>query len=144
MERNEALSKNLPFLNENDHMLIMSKSKIKTFSVGQAIIRQGFPTSAFFMLRSGVARVERNGGKLAEIHAGGVCGEMIVLDGSVASATIVAQEGLTADVVDSKDLQEIFTAFPHVGSRFFRSVCVNLSKKLRATSAELANIGNKM
>ena len=144
MEHNEALAKNLPFLNENDHMLIMSKSKIKSFAPGQAIIRQGMPTTAFYMVRSGIARVERNGAKLAEILPGGVCGEMIVLDGSAASASIVAQDELTADVVESRDLQEIFTAFPHVGSRFFRSLCVNLSKKLRATSAELASIGKKM
>lgn len=143
MEHNEALAKNLPFLTDNDHMLIMSKSKVRTLQPGEALIKQGFPTNAFYMVRGGTAKVMRDGAKLADVLPGGVCGEMIVLDGSPASASIIAQEPLTVDVIENADLQELFTAFPHVGSRFFRSLCINLSKKLRSTSAELANIGEK-
>jgi CRP-like cAMP-binding protein len=138
MERNEALAKNLPFLTENDHMLIMSKSKVRTLSPGEPLIRQGFPTEAFYMVRSGTARVERSGVKLAEVGPGSVCGEMIVLDGSPASASIIAEQPMNVDVIECSELQELFVAFPHVGSRFFRSLCINLSKKLRATSGELA------
>jgi CRP-like cAMP-binding protein len=140
MERNDALAKNLPFLTENDHMLIMSKSKVRALAPGEALIKQGFSTEAFYMIRSGTARVERNGAKLAEVGPGSVCGEMIVLDGSPASASIIVEEPMNVDVIECSDLQELFTAFPHVGSRFFRSLCVNLSKKLRATSGELASL----
>lgn len=143
MEHNEALAKNLPFLTDNDHMLIMSKSKVRTLQPGEALIKQGFPTNAFYMVRGGRARVMRDGGKLADLLPGGVCGEMIVLDGSAASASIIAEETLTVDVIENADLQELFTAFPHVGSRFFRSLCINLSKKLRSTSAELAQMGEQ-
>jgi CRP-like cAMP-binding protein len=144
MERNEALAKNLPFLTENDHMLIMSKSKVRTLQPGEALIKQGFSTEAFYMVRSGTARVERSGAKLAEVGPGSVCGEMIVLDGSPASASIIVEQPMNVDVIECSDLQELFNAFPHVGSRFFRSLCVNLSKKLRATSGELAALESQL
>lgn len=143
MERNEALSQNLPFLNENDHLLIMSKSKLKTLRVGEALLRQGMQCTAFHMIRSGRARVERSGVKLADLTAGSVCGEMIVLDGSPASASIIVEEEMTLDVIQLAELQELFVAYPHLGSRFFRSLSVNLSKKLRATSAQLAALAEK-
>jgi CRP-like cAMP-binding protein len=143
MEHNEALAKNLPFLNENDHLLIMSKSKLMTLRVGEALLRQGMPCTALHMIRSGRARVERSGVRLAELAAGSVCGEMIVLDGSPASASIIVEEELSFDVIQLDDLHELFTAYPHLGSRFFRSLSVNLSKKLRATSAQLAALAEK-
>jgi CRP-like cAMP-binding protein len=143
MEHNQALAQNLPFLNENDHLLIMSKSRAKTLPAGNALLRQGMPCTAFHMIRSGRARVERSGVKLAELNAGSVCGEMIVLDGSPASASIIVEEELTFDVIALADLQELFVAYPHLGSRFFRSLSVNLSKKLRATSAQLAALAEK-
>ena len=143
MERNQALAQNLPFLNENDHLLIMSKSKIMALRPGEALLRQGMPCTAFYMIRAGRARVERSGVRLADLSAGSVCGEMIVLDGSAASASIVVEEELTFDVIHLADLQELFVAYPHLGSRFFRSLSVNLSKKLRATSAQLAALAEK-
>ena len=68
---------------------------------------------------------------------------MIVLDGSAASASIVVEEELTFDVIQLAVLQELFVAYPHLGSRFFRSLSVNLSKKLRATSAQLVSAAEK-
>jgi hypothetical protein len=50
---------------------------------------------------------------------------------------------MTFDVIELADLQELFVAYPHLGSRFFRSLSVNLSKKLRATSAQLAALAEK-
>jgi hypothetical protein len=69
---------------------------------------------------------------------------MIVLDGSPASASIIVEQPMNVDVIECSDLQELFNAFPHVGSRFFRSLCVNLSKKLRATSGELAALESQL
>lgn len=143
MERNQALAQNLPFLNDNDHLLIMSRSKINTLRSGEALLRQGMPCTAFYMIRSGRARVERSGVRLADVSAGAVCGEMIVLDGSAASASIIVEEELTFDAIQLADLQELFASYPHLGSRFFRSLSVNLSKKLRATSAQLVAAAEK-
>ena len=56
---NEALSKNMKYLTENDHTLIMSKAKPLTFAKGEPLIREGTPSPAFYMIRSGNVRVQR-------------------------------------------------------------------------------------
>jgi hypothetical protein len=53
---------------------------------------------------------------------------------------VIADEELTAESLDAATLQALFESFPHVGARFFRSVALTLSRRLRATSAELAKI----
>jgi hypothetical protein len=43
-----------------------------------------------------------------------------------------------ADAIDWAELHRIFRMFPHVGSRFYQSMAVLLSRRLRQTSAKLA------
>ena len=51
--RNEALAKNMQYLTDNDHTLIMSKAKPLTFARGKSLIREGTPSPAFYMIRQG-------------------------------------------------------------------------------------------
>jgi len=62
----------------------------------------------------------------SESTFGETCGEMAFLEDSVASATAVAEEDVKAYV-----LYDLFELFPHLGSRFYRSLAVNLSRRLR-------------
>src|SRR3954466_7159898 len=77
---NEALSKNMKYLTENDHVLIMSKAKPITFGKGESLIREGVPSPAFYMIRTGTVRVQRGGTHLASFGGGNICGEMTLLE----------------------------------------------------------------
>jgi CRP-like cAMP-binding protein len=92
------------------------------------------------MIKSGIASVERDGCRLASFHAGSVCGEMTLLEDSPASASVVAQEAVTVDAIEVGAMREIFLAFPHLGSRFYRSIALTLSSRLRDTSGRLADL----
>ncbi|HUQ50370.1 MAG TPA: cyclic nucleotide-binding domain-containing protein [Terriglobales bacterium] len=128
----------LDFLTANDRTLLTSKAKKLTFGSGQTIIREGDPSWAVYMIRSGQARVERNGRALATLTDGDVFGEMAFLEAGVASASVVAQDVLEVELLESAELHKIFESFPHLGSRFYRSVAVTLSRRLRETSRMLA------
>ena len=141
--RNEALARNMKFLTENDHVLIMSKAKPTTFAAGEALIREGTPSPAFYMIRSGSVRVQRGNTRLATLDAGNVCGEMTLLEASPASATVIAEETVVVDAVDVENMREIFLAFPHLGSRFYRSIALTLSSRLRDTSCRLSELEKK-
>jgi|SRR3954466_6664159 CRP-like cAMP-binding protein len=137
---NEALSRNMKYLTENDQVLIMAKATQVKFAPGEPLIVQGFPSKALFMIRSGNTRVERDGVHLAVLNAGTVCGEMTLLEDSPASASVVALEEVTVDAVDVESMRDIFRAFPHLASRFYRSIALALSSKLRATSSRLTTL----
>jgi CRP-like cAMP-binding protein len=89
------------------------------------------------MLRTGEAGVLRGGAILAKFCAGDVCGEMSFLEDSVASATVVASATATVEFLSAKELSDVFVAFPHLASRFYRSMALTLSRRLRTTSQKL-------
>jgi CRP-like cAMP-binding protein len=133
----KAICSRLEYLNANDVALMLSKAKPMSFAPGDTLIKEGTRSPGFFMLRTGEAEVRRGGATLAKFVAGDVCGEMSFLEDSVASATVVASTAVTAEFLSVQELSDVFAAFPHLASRFYRSMALTLSRRLRATSQRL-------
>lgn len=138
----EPPNKGLQFLTANDWALLRDKARELQFKKDQRLIHEGLAGNTLYVIKSGTARVERRNAaaniRIATLGAGDICGEMSFIEKSAASASVIADEDLTADALDAATLQSLFESFPHVGARFFRSVALTLSRRLRATSAELA------
>ena len=62
---------------------------------------------------------------------GEVCGEMSFLENGRASVSVVANEEVEAYFIARATLQGMFRLFPHLASRFYRSLATNLSRRLR-------------
>lgn len=129
----------LEFVTANDWVLIRAGSRQVKFQPGEEIIRQDSTGGILYFLRSGRARIEANGVPVAVIGAGQICGEVAFLDNRRSSASVIAEETVEADAIDWSELQRIFRMFPHVGARFYHSLAVLLSKRLRETSGKLAD-----
>lgn len=138
----EPPNKGLPFLTANDWALIRDKARELQFKKDQRLIHEGLVGNTLYIIKSGTARVERRNGanaiRIASLGTGDICGEMSFIEKASSSASVIADDEVTADGLDSATLQTLFESFPHVGARFFRSVALTLSRRLRATSAELA------
>ena len=132
-----AICSKLQYLNASDVALLTSKAKPMFFSPGEALIQEGVRSPGFFMLRGGDAEVRRGGTVLAKLNAGDVCGEMSFLEDSIASASVLAGSTATVEFISAADLHGVFAAFPHLASRFYRSMALTLSQRLRATSKQL-------
>ena len=136
------VNKGLQFLTANDWALIRDKAREVHFKKDQRLIHEGLAGNTLYVIKSGTARVERRNGTqiihIASLSAGDICGEMSFIEKASSSASVIADDELTADGLELATLQTLFEAFPHVGARFFRSVALTLSRRLRATSAALA------
>jgi len=122
----------LEYLTANDWALIADKSQILTFRNDDVIIQAGLRPRHLIFILSGKARVEAAPGmKLAEVSEGDICGEMSFLEDSVASARVVAESVVETLAIDWTALHQLFELYPHLGSRFFRSLALNLSRRLR-------------
>jgi len=131
----------LEFLTENDWGLLASRARQLRFGQDEEIIRQDSPVHDLLIFRRGVARVEivRPIRKVvARLGMGQTCGEMSFLEDRRASASVIAETEVEADAVEFAELRRIFQMFPHLGSRFYQSMAVTLSRRLRDTSAKLA------
>lgn len=134
----ETTKSPLDLVTANDWVLIKAGARQMRFASGEELIRQDSPGGTLFILRSGSACVQANGATVARLGAGQICGEIAFLDNRPSSASVIAEGHVEADAIDWADLQRVFRMFPHLGSRFYQSLAVLLSRRLRETSAKFA------
>jgi CRP-like cAMP-binding protein len=122
----------LLYLTANDWSLVADKATRVRFTKGQTIVSKGKKTNGVFLLLSGRARVQiRNTPPYPEIGPGEICGEMSFLEDGPASVNVIAQGDVEAYQLDRPTLESLFEIFPHLASRFYRSLATNLSHRLR-------------
>lgn len=135
-----STASSLDFVTANDWVLIKAGTRQMKFAAGEALIVQDSPGGMMFLLRSGCARIVANDINVARIGPGQICGEVAFLDSRLSSASVIAEEPLEVDAIEWAELHRIFRMFPHVGSRFYQSLAVMLSRRLRDTSAKLSDL----
>lgn len=128
----------LEHLTANDWLLISDHATQEKYRAGQYLIREAHPIDYVFVVRKGHVSIEVAGKSIAQLGPGSICGEMGFLEGRPASASVVAVGDVEAERIPASKLREIFDTFPTVGHRFFKSIALNLSRRLRDTSAALA------
>lgn len=122
----------LAYLTANDWALISDKAARVQFKPGEQFVHRGRRTHGIYLLVKGTASVQiASQSKARLIGPGDVCGEISFLDELPATADVVADELVWAYYLDRPTLQSLFELFPHLGSRFFRSLASILSRRLR-------------
>lgn len=129
-----SAKRGLTYLTPNDWALIADKATRRQFKAGAAIIQQGKRTHGIFLLLKGSATVEipASGAALPAIGPGEVCGEISFLDEEPATVNVIANDNVEAYYLDRPTLQSLFELFPHLGSRFYRSIACSLSRRMRS------------
>ena len=126
-----AAKNGLTYLTPNDWALIADKAARLQFKAGDFIVHKGKRTHGVYMLLKGTAGVHLPQGGAPVIGPGEVCGEISFIDELPATVDVVAKEAVEAFYLDRPTVQTLFELFPHLGSRFYRSLASSLSRRLR-------------
>jgi CRP-like cAMP-binding protein len=122
----------LVYLTPNDWALIVDKAVRMQFKAGESLVQKGKRTHGVYLVLRGTASVQiPSRGTSLGVSAGEVCGEISFLDELPATAEVVAKEAVEAYYLDGPTLRSLFELFPHLGSRFYRSLAGILSRRLR-------------
>ncbi|MFZ0771203.1 MAG: cyclic nucleotide-binding domain-containing protein [Candidatus Sulfotelmatobacter sp.] len=122
----------LVYLTANDRTLVADKATRVNFQKGQTLVHRGKRSNGVYLLVKGTARVQIPSNKTSpEIGPGEICGEMAFLENAPTSADVIAQQDVEAYHLDRPTLESLFELFPHLASRFYRSLATNLSRRLR-------------
>ena len=127
----QTATNRLEYLSPNDWSLIVDRAKRVTFKRRDVMVEQGKQVKVVYLLIKGTAHVEVSKTKIAQIGPGEICGEMAFLENSLASATVTADEDVEVCALEWTVLSDLFELFPHLASRFYRSIAVSLSRRLR-------------
>jgi flavin reductase (DIM6/NTAB) family NADH-FMN oxidoreductase RutF len=93
---------------------IVARGAEVTFDAGQAVVREGDPGDALFMILEGRAVVTRDERPLRELGEGDFFGEVAVLDGRARSADVVAETPLRCVAIPRDVLQGVLSGHPEV------------------------------
>ena len=127
-----ACKQGLLYLTPNDWALIADKAVRMEFKAGDSIVQQGRRTHGVYVLLKGTASVQVTvHGTIPAVGPGEICGEISYLDELPATANVVAKDAVEAYYLDRGTLQSLFELYPHMGSRFYRSLACILSRRLR-------------
>src|ERR1022692_1761727 len=122
----------LVYLTANDWALVADKASRVHFKKSDVLVQRGKRANGVYLLLKGTARVKiHSQPAVRAIGPGEICGEMSFLEDAPASASVVAEGDVEAYHLDRPTLQGLFELFPHLASRFYRSLATNLSRRLR-------------
>jgi CRP/FNR family cyclic AMP-dependent transcriptional regulator len=122
----------LEYLTPNDWALLIDRAKEVILQKDEILIQKGKQPNMVYLLVKGTARIEADfNARIAQIGPGQISGEMAFLENNVASATVTAEEELKAYAIEWSALADLFEMFPHMASRFYRSLAVILAHRLR-------------
>lgn len=128
----QTAKNHLEFLTQNDWMLIVDRAKKVQFKKDEVLIHQNRANKIVYLICSGKVQVATSPNSvIAMLGAGEICGEMAFLEGGIASASVTAVDNVEAYAIDWGGLKDLFELFPHLGSRFYRSLALGLSRRLR-------------
>jgi CRP-like cAMP-binding protein len=128
-------------LDAADWQNLFANGQTRTYRDGEYICREGDEGDSLFFVADGEVRVLARtlGGsgapfELARLATGSVFGEMSFLDRAKISATVAADGQVEVVRLYTKDIERLIAHDPDFGLRFFRSLAVTLSRRLRGAN----------
>lgn len=135
------MSTGFEFLTQDDERLLLEKSTTVTYRAGEQILEEGSRRQGIFIVRSGLVGVEvahlGRGVALRQLGPGAIFGEMSFLESVAASASVVAREECTLDVIEGHYVHSLLGSVPGLAARFYQSLAVMLAQRLRENTAML-------
>ncbi len=142
------MQKIFEFLTKTEEQALLNKGGVLRFSPESTIVRESDVHGAIYIISEGEVRVEKASHgfplEIARLGTGQIFGEMSFIDGSPASADIVANDFVETYVIDKKLMEPLLKAYPSIYGRFFHSLAAILAGRLRSTSAKFSSEDDKL
>ncbi len=120
-------------LDESDIKRLVPMLKMKKFPRGTTIIKKGDPGSNLYIILSGRAEVLVDDGiSIGFMERGEVCGEISLLIGTPAGATVKVVDTVTVLFIYGRDFKKVLNMFPSLQMYFAQL----LAKRLAKTNVE--------
>ena len=120
---------------------LAARATTQRYPAGSVIVRQGDTSMALYVLLSGRARVERDGGRadpipLGELGPGAVFGEMGLVDDVPRAATVAAMERTECILLPKWDFEKHLQRDAQVGLALLRE----LNARVRTLASRLPDV----
>ena len=136
------MEKAFDYLTDDDRALLEEKGEIINVETDQLILEAGERRRALYVILEGSCRVVQtikgNDETIAVLAQNEFFGDMNFLEGLGASANVLADEPTRLLIITPEETQTLLTADTDLAMRFYHSLAINLSRRLRTTTTKLA------
>jgi serine/threonine protein phosphatase PrpC len=126
------------YLSYKELVRVMNITETREFAEEEAIIREGEPGDAMYVLLSGSVRLHKGDVTVAELGKGQHFGEMALVDRTQRSLTATAREASRLLLIRRKDFYAIIKKEPSLSVKLLWSFVQVLAERLRKTTADLS------
>ena len=130
-------------LNDGELAAVAALFTLRDAKAKEKVIEEGRPVTHFYIVCDGVAHVRRLAQKremlLGRINKGMFFGEVNLFDPGVSTASIYAMKDVKLAVCDYDTLRAFMAANPATGYKIVTGIMSEMARRLRTTSARLAN-----
>ena len=131
----------LRFLSAGDRARLLESAVRSVHRAGEVILESGSRRETLFIVRRGIVSIQRPYGgdfvEIAELSVGDTFGEMSLLENIPATAQVVAIDEVEIDRVEKVSVLTVLQADAELLGRFYHSLAVILSRRLRHISSYL-------
>jgi hypothetical protein len=106
----------------------------RTLEPGTQVTREGEPVKELILICDGQMVVESQGRTVTRLHGGSLVGELALLSGNQASATVTAERITRAFILEMEKLRKLIRADDLIASAVERVVGHDLAAKLKAST----------
>lgn len=127
-------------LTNDDWKMILDESSSSHYAPNSLIVEQGSDSPGICLVAEGYVRVvlkndEGSDRMLARLAAGEIFGEMSFIEGTVTSAQVIAETDVEIVKFDADHLRRILASDHAFAARFYKSMALSFSTRLRRTNA---------
>ena len=127
--------------------LLLAVARPISHARGERLVRHGDPSRGAYVLREGAAEatVTLPGGEkltVAKLEAGGVFGEMALIERGTCTATVNATEKLEGWFIERDDFRSLVAQRVPAALRVQHALTLTLSDKLRALNAKVLEVAS--
>ena len=135
------MEKAFDYLTDDDRALLEEKGEVINVEKDQLILEAGERRRALYVILEGSCRVVQtikgNDETIAVLAQNEFFGDMNFLEGLGASANVLADESARLLIITPEETQTLLAADSGLAMRFYHSLAINLSRRLRATTTKL-------
>ena len=142
MEETSVLKK-INFFKDLSSWELMQINKLterQLFKAGEHIVKEGTKCDAFYIIKDGMIKVEKEGREIATLGSEEPIGEVSFIDSGVRSATITAIQDTVVIKLPSDKFKELMSNSVKIAYKVYKTIAVSLCERLRETNEILIHI----
>jgi CRP-like cAMP-binding protein len=138
-----AVLKKINFFKDLSSWELMQVNKLielQLFKAGEHIVKEGTKCDAFYIIKTGTVKVEKEGREIATLGSEEPIGEVSFIDSGVRSATITALQDTVVIKLPSDKFKELLSHSKEIANKVYKTIAETLCQRLRETNEILIQI----